>query len=203
MFQLWTWDTRKRVSQHYSCPKSSSSSLSWRSSLSLPFYWPYSAPGLQLHLICFAEEASHETTRLIIEATSNSNLWPLTRKRSLRFAVFAWIAARMPCISRSNGSVPAKKICIRSNGSGPCKENLHPFEWLGLSVQRKFNSLLAEVSHDASSWETSTSRELPKQLCRQPLELNKVLSWVHGRVAKLVYKRIMPINSHVYFSAPL
>ena len=112
-----------------SSSSSSSSSLSWRSSLSLPFYWPYSAPGLQIHLICFAEETSHETTRLIIEATSNSNMWPLTRKRSLRFAVFAWIAARMPCISRSNGS------------GYPCKENLYPFERLGLSVQRKFGSV--------------------------------------------------------------
>ena len=139
-------------------PKSSlSSSLSWRSSLSLPFYWPYSAPGLQLHLICFAKETSNETTRLIIEATSNSNMCPFTRKRFLRFAVFAWIAARMPCISRSNGSgypckenlypferlrlsVQRKFVSVRT-ARYPCKENLHPFEWLALFVRKKFASV--------------------------------------------------------------
>ena len=128
---------------HVSPNSSLSSSLSWRSSLSLPFYWPYSAPGLQLHLICFAKETSNETTRLIIEATSNSNMWPLTRKRSLPFAVFAWIAARLPALAvRTAQAIRAKKICIRSNASGYlCKENLYPFERLGLSVQRKFASV--------------------------------------------------------------
>jgi len=42
----------------------------------------------------------------------------------------------MTCISRLN------VLGIRSNSSGyPCKKNLHPFEWLGLSVQKKFASV--------------------------------------------------------------
>lgn len=73
--------------------------------------------------------SQHYSCQLIIDATSNSNMWPLTRKRSLRFAVFASIVARMPCISRSNGS------------GYPCKEKLYPFERLRLSVQRKFASV--------------------------------------------------------------
>ena len=46
------------------------------------------------------------------------NMWPLTRKRSLRFAVLKRIAVRKPFISRSNG------MGCRSNGlSYPFKNN--------------------------------------------------------------------------------
>ena len=55
-------------------------------------------------------------------------MWPFTQKRSLRLAVFSWIAVRMSCISRSNGS------------GYPCKENLYPFERLGLSMRKNLSS---------------------------------------------------------------
>ena len=79
---------------------------------------------------------------------------------SLQFAVFAWIAICIRCISclnrlsiRSNSSgclcekklasvqtaqaIRAKKICIDLNGSCyPCKRICHLFEQLGLSVQK-------------------------------------------------------------------
>ena len=43
---------------------------------------------------------------------------------------------------RTAQAIRAKKSCIRSNGSGyPCKENLHPFEWLALFVRKKFASV--------------------------------------------------------------
>ena len=61
-----------------------------------------------------------------------SNMWPLTRKRSLRFAVLKRIAVCKPFISRSNG------MGCRSNGlSYPFKNNYEPFERLELSVQKK------------------------------------------------------------------
>ena len=94
-------------------------------------------------------------------------MWPLMRKRSLQFAVFAWIAICMWCITclnrlsiRSNSSgrlckknlasvrtaqaIRAKKICIHLNGSCyPCKRICHPFEQLGLSVQKKLLTVRA------------------------------------------------------------
>ena len=61
-----------------------------------------------------------------------SNMWPLTRKRSLRFAVLKRIAVCKPFISRSNG------MGCHSNGlSYPFKNNYEPFERLELSVQKK------------------------------------------------------------------
>ena len=60
-------------------------------------------------------------------------MWLLMQKRSLQFAVFAWIAICMRCISCLNG------LSIRSNGPGyPCKENLHPFKWL---MQKNLSSV--------------------------------------------------------------
>ena len=62
-------------------------------------------------------------------------MWPLTRKRSLRFAVLKRIAVCKPFISRSNG------MGCRSNGlSYPFKNNYEPFERLELSVQKKIGS---------------------------------------------------------------
>ena len=69
------------------------------------------------------------------------------QKRSLRFAIFKWIAVCMQIISCSN------RLGIRSNGSSYLlkkngqpferlqlsmqKKNCHLFEWLELSVQKK------------------------------------------------------------------
>ena len=42
----------------------------------------------------------------------------------------------------SLGYLCKKKIGIRSHGSGyPCAKNLHPFDQLGLSVQKKLSSV--------------------------------------------------------------
>ena len=58
-------------------------------------------------------------------------LWPLTRKRSLRLAVLKRIAVQSPFTSRSNG------LRYRSNGwNYPFKKYCHPFERLELSVQK-------------------------------------------------------------------
>lgn len=91
-------------------------------------------------------------------------MWPLMRKRSLHFAVFAWIAICMRCISclnrlsirsNSSGCLCEKKIGIRSNGPGyPCKENLHPFKWLMLSVQKNLSSV-------RTAWAVCSKKLLP------------------------------------------
>ena len=58
-------------------------------------------------------------------------MWPLTRKRSLRLAVLKRIAVQSPFTSHSNG------LRYRSNGwSYPFKKYCHPFELLELSVQK-------------------------------------------------------------------
>lgn len=65
-----------------------------------------------------------------------SNMWPLTRKRSLRFAVFAQISVCISCISRAHG------LAIRAIGSGyPCQKNYRPCARLGLSVRKKLSSV--------------------------------------------------------------
>ena len=54
------------------------------------------------------------------------------QKRSLRFAIFKWIAVCMQLISCSN------RLGIRSNGSSYLlKKNGQPFERLQLSMQKK------------------------------------------------------------------
>ena len=92
------------------------------------------------------------------------------QKRSLRFAIFKWIAVCMQLIScsnrlgiRSNGSsyLLKKKMVSCSNGSScPCKKkiviclsglgylfkkNCQLFEWLELSVQKKNCFLLEQL----------------------------------------------------------
>ena len=78
-------------------------------------------------------------------------MWHLMQKRSLRFAIFKWIAVCMQLISCSN------RLGIRLNGSSYLlkkngqpferlglsmqKKNCHPFEWLGLSVQKKLSAV--------------------------------------------------------------
>ena len=67
---------------------------------------------------------------------SYENMWPLTRKRSLRYAVLKRIAVRKPFISRSNG------MGCRSNGlSYPFKKHCEPFERLELSLQKKLGAV--------------------------------------------------------------
>ena len=64
------------------------------------------------------------------------DIWPLTRKRSLRFAVFARISVCIPCISR------AHELAIRAIGSGyPCEKKFHLFARLRLSVRKKLLSV--------------------------------------------------------------
>ena len=63
-------------------------------------------------------------------------VWPLTRKRSLRFAVLKRRAVRKLFISRSNG------MGCRSNGlSYPFKNNQELFERLELSVPKKLGAV--------------------------------------------------------------
>ena len=78
-------------------------------------------------------------------------MWHLMQKRSLRFAIFKWIAVCMQLISCSN------RLGIRSNGSSYLlkkngqpferlqlsmqKKNCRLFEWLGLSVQKKLSAV--------------------------------------------------------------
>ena len=81
-------------------------------------------------------------------------MWPLMRKRSLHFAVFAWIAICMRCISCLN------RLSIRSNSSGCLceKKNWHPFKQPRLSVQRKFAPfkwLMLSVQKNLSSFRTA------------------------------------------------
>ena len=69
------------------------------------------------------------------------DMWPLTRKRSLRFAVFAWISVCIPCIGC------AHELAIRAIGSGyPCEKKLHPFARLRLSVRKKLLSMCTALA---------------------------------------------------------
>lgn len=90
------------------------------------------------------------------------NMWPLTRKRSSWFAILAQIAVFMPCISHSNGSgYLCEKICIRSHRSGYlCKKNLHPFERLGLSVQKTLSSVQKKLTSVQTAWAIHSKQSL-------------------------------------------
>ena len=99
-----------------------------------------------------------------------ANMWPLTRKRSSRFAVLARIAVFRLCISQLNGSgYLCEKICIRSHRSGYlCKKNLHPFEQLGLSVRKTLSSVRKKL----------TSVQTARAICsKQSLLLAADFTW--------------------------
>ena len=77
-------------------------------------------------------------------------MWPLTRKRSERLAVFKLIAVHQLFICLSNGrhavwtprAIRSKKFIIRLNGSGyPFKKTHQPFERLKLPIRKKSSAV--------------------------------------------------------------